>query len=130
MKLNKIKLISALFIGLNFLGLSTFASAKDLKISNDSKYDLSFSINNICSEQFGIVENHSVKVISEANFKKACAYDPNQCEVQVYNAASCAGKKVAAVVFDANNGVIGLYSMEIITKANGFNLFFEGPWAK
>lgn len=80
-----------------------FASADDLKVSNDSKYHLSFSVNNVCSEEFGVVKNHSVKVISDKNFKKACAYDPNHCVVKVYNAASCTGKQIGTVVFDASS---------------------------
>ena len=128
MKFNKIKIISMLLIGSSFLGLSTFASADDLKVSNDSKYDLSFSINNTCSKEFGVADNRSVKVISEANFNKACAYNSSSCEAKVYNAPSCMGKQVATVVFDTSYGVQGLYPIEITIKGNGFNLFFEGPW--
>jgi hypothetical protein len=128
MKFNNSKIISMLLIGLCFLGFSKFANADDLKVSNDSKYNLSFSVNNVCSKDFGVVDNHSVKVISDANFKKACAYNSSNCEAKVYNAASCTGKQVAAIVFDTSYGVQGLYPTGITTKGNGFNLFFEGPW--
>ena len=128
MKISKTKIASLLLVGTSLLGLSTLASADDLKISNDSKYDLSFSINNSCSKEFADVDNHSVKVISEANFKKACAYNSTDCRVKVYDAAACTGKQVATVVFDTSYGVQGLYPSGITTKGNGFNLFFEGPW--
>ena len=128
MKFNKITIISMLLIGSSFFGFSTFANADNLKISNGSKYDLSFSINNTCSKKFGVVDNRTVKVISEANFNKACAYNASSCEAKVYNAPSCMGKQIATVVFDTKYGVQGLYPRDITMKGNGFNLFFEGPW--
>lgn len=128
MKFNKIKFISMLLIGSGFLGFSTLASADDLKVSNDSKYDLSFSVNNVCSEEFGVVDNHSVKVISDENFKKVCAYDSNNCVAKVYNGVSCTGKQIGTVAFDTGYGVQGLYPTGITIKGSGFNLFFEGPW--
>jgi hypothetical protein len=128
MKFNKIKFISMLIIGSGFLVSSTFANADDLKVSNASKYDLSFSVNNVCSEEFGVVDNHSVKAISDTNFKKACAYDSNNCVAKVYNATSCTGKQIGTVVFDTNYGVQGLHPTGITMKGSGFNLFFEGPW--
>lgn len=128
MKFSKSKIISMFLIGSSLVGISTFASAGDLKISNDSKYDLSFSINNTCSEDFGIIDSQSIKVIPEANFNKACSYNSSRCETTVYNSAYCSGKQIGTVVFDTKYGVQGLYPNEFTFKGNGFNLFFEGPW--
>lgn len=128
MKISKTKIVSLLLFGSGLLGFSTLASADDLKISNNSKYDLSFSINDFCSKEFAGVDNHSVKVISEESFKKACTYNPSDCRAKVYNAAACEGKQIATVVFDTSYGIQGLYPTGIITKGSGFNLFFEGPW--
>src|SRR5688572_25034484 len=105
MDFSKIKIISALLIGSAFLGFSILANADDLKVSNDSKYDLSFSINNTCSEEFGTLDNHSVKVIPDESFKNACAYNSSNCVVKVYNEASCSGKQIATVAFDTSYGV-------------------------
>lgn len=126
MKLKNIKIISMLIIGSGVLGLSTFARADDLKVSNNLKNDLSFSINKICSNEFGVANHHSIKIISEANFNKACSYNPGSCEAKVYNAPSCMGKQVATVVFDTSYGVQGVYpNTGIMIRGNLFNLFFE-----
>ncbi len=128
MKFSKTKIIPLFLIGASFLGLSTSVSADDLKISNDSKYDLSFSINNICSEEFGVIENRSVKLIPEASLKRACVYNSNKCETKVYNSAFCSGKQIGTVEFDTNYGVVGLYPIEFTIKGNSFNLFFVDSW--
>lgn len=125
MKCSKTKTIPLFLIGSALLGLSMAASADDLKLSNDSKYDLSFSINNICSQEFGVLDAHSVKIIPEASFKKVCE---SNCDIKVYNSASCAGKQIAMVEFDTKSGVTSLHPIEFTVKSNGFNLFFEGPW--
>lgn len=128
MLLKKIRLIRSIAIISSLLTMPVLVNAGDLKISNDSKYDLSFSINNTCSEEFGVVSNRTMKVIPERSFNKACEYNQGNCETKVYNATACSGKQVAVVVFNTHYGVQGLYPTDIITKGNGFNLFFEGPW--
>ncbi len=110
MKFKKLKLLFLCVMGTGFLGLSTLASgADDLIISNGSKNDLSFKIQTnhyVCSEEFGVVNGHSIKVISEANFKKACAHNPSQCVVEVYDTASCTGTQIANLTFNIKYGVI------------------------
>lgn len=124
----KFKFISMLLISSGFLGLSTYASADDLKISNDSRYNLSFSVNNLCSEDFGVVDSHSVKVVSHTNFNQACAYAPTNCVTKVFSKTACTGEQLATVVFDYRYGVQSLTPTGITTKGSGFTLFFEGPW--
>ena len=128
MQLSKTKIISLFLIGFGLAGFSAFASADDLKISNDSAYDLSFSINNTCSSEFGVVEARTIQIVSTANFKQVCASSPAACEAKVYNAAACGGAQVATIVFDTSYGVQALKPTGITAKGNGFNLFFKGPW--
>jgi hypothetical protein len=123
------KNISLLLIGSCLIGFSTFANAGDLKISNDSKYELSFGINKVCSTEFGTVDAASITVIPAASLAKACAYNLTSCETKVYDAPSCSGKQVATIIFDTTGwGVESIIPSGITVKGNGFNLFFEGPW--
>lgn len=107
------------------------ANASDLKISNGTKSDLSFSINNICSDKFdgfGVIPAETIKMISEKGFNEECNYNPQQCIANVYNRAACKGDKIAEIGFDTSQGVTyisGPTSSENISIiGNGFNLLF------
>jgi hypothetical protein len=131
MKFIKTKIGFLVLIGSSFLGHSALANAKDLKMSNDSKYQLSFSINNVCSEEFGVLESHSINVIPEKEFAKACAYNPTHCFSKVYNQPNCTGKHFANLGFDTSSGnyYIRVFAdADISVSGNEFNVLFTGPW--
>jgi hypothetical protein len=124
MKLNKIKMISLLVIGSSVLGFSALANAEDLKVTNNAAFDVSFSINNACSPEFGDVAKQSVKVISDEDFKKACAYQSSNCEAKIFNAPSCGGEQIGTAAFDASFGVKELTTtgQNVTLVGSGFNL--------
>jgi beta-lactamase regulating signal transducer with metallopeptidase domain len=133
----------------NFIGLFMFLTAvsaaiaaptfekwhieTDLNISNSTKYDLSFSIAKICSDKVGIIEPHSVKVFSRKYINEACQANLTQCDVEVYSTANCSGNSFVTFIFDVTEwGVEKIFPhsnfLDIKSDANGFNIFFEGPW--
>ncbi len=137
MKLRQSKGIVSMVIGVFLLcSVATLAKASDLKINNNSKYTLSFSVNNVCSNEFGVVEKFSLQIIPEARFNKICKYNPNHCEVGVYTQEKCAGKQVIGLILNTTLGVQSLIVRPLIVGENeiltgsfdGFNLLFMGPW--
>ena len=107
-------------------------NAVNMKISNSSKNNLTFSIENVCSEEIGVVNAHSVKVVPRKRINNACRTNPTNCETQVYDTADCSGNSIATIIFD----VTDLGAKAVIPHTNsyhigisGFNLFIEGPWA-
>lgn len=117
--------ICSFLITASLVGVSTMANADDLKFGNNTKYNLSFSTNGICSQALGNIERHTIKIINQTSFEETCKYSPNQCVIDVYKKSGCAGKAIANMVFDKTNiiavGTIG----EIMIRGNGQNIFFN-----
>ena len=112
--------------------LSSVALADELKIANTSKNVLSFKIANVCSKNIGVVDAHSIKVISHKNLAQACTKNPNNCKIEVFDSANCSDKSIATLIVATNkSGVTSIQppmSDAYVTKANGFNLFIDGQW--
>lgn len=86
--------------------LPLLAHAGDLKIANRTKFDLSFKINNICSDRFGNVSTDTIKIVVEKDFNKECGYNPKFCRTIVYGKPNCKGENIAGIGFDTSHGVI------------------------
>lgn len=102
----------------------------DMKISNSSKNNLSFGVDNRCSEEIGVINAHAVKVISRERINKLCQQNQSHCVMQAYSTNDCTGASIATLVLDMNRGVISIVPRphSYSVGGNGFNLFFEGPW--
>lgn len=103
---------------------STIANADNLKLSNETKYNLSFSTNGVCSQTLGDLKKYTVKIINQTSFEDTCQYNPKQCVIEVYNKLDCAGKTVANMVFDETNIISVATSGDIMIRGNGSNIFF------
>ena len=128
MKFIKSKII--FLVGTCLLGCAIIANAEDLKVSNNSKYDFSFSINNACSRDLGVVGSRTIKIIPEENLNQACAYNLNHCEIMMYKNASCKGKSIVKIVLDTKLGMqsVRTSSKGVSAGVSMFNLFLTGPW--
>ena|SRR6185312_1699753 len=123
MRVNKI--IGLLLITTSLYGASTIANANDLKFGNNSKYNISFSINNVCSKELGGIEQHTIKTIDQSTFDEVCKYSPHQCAIDVYTKENCTGKSVANMVFDNTNIISISSAADIMIAGNGSNVFFN-----
>lgn len=123
MKLTKMGMSSLACASL--LGVSLSANADNLNVSNATKYDLSFAIQDSCSQEFGTVKSRTMKVIPDADFNKACSYKPEACEAKVYDRANCTGEQIATIEFNTKFGVQKIEARSIGVVGSGFNLFFE-----
>lgn len=123
MKISKIT--HSILIAAGLLVISTLANADNMKFGNNSKYDLSFSINHVCSKEIGDIPKQTIKIIREAKFAEACKYNPNQCVIEIYKDVGCAGKWTATMIFEKTTissiATIG----EIMIRGNGSNVFFS-----
>ncbi|MHB1949471.1 MAG: M56 family metallopeptidase [Gammaproteobacteria bacterium] len=103
-----------------------------MKISNSSKNPLTFSTENNCLDEIGVIDAHSVKVISQENITEACQKNPTHCKMFVYATPNCSGKPIITLVIDVTGwGVMSIqppWLPSYPVGANGFNLFFDGPW--
>ncbi len=110
------------------------ADASDLKIANRTKFDLSFKVNNICSNGFGVIPADTIKMIAEKDFNKACESNSPICHAVVYSAPNCTGENVGGVGFDRNDGVSYISgptsNQKVSIIGNGFNLIFMSPIRK
>lgn len=119
-----------MIVSASLIVLPLLANADDLKIANNTNYDLSFRINNVCSNGFGIVPVHTIKVIPEKDFNKECEYNPKSCFATVYSRTNCTGKNIAEIGFDTSYGVSyvrGTTLDPLSITASGFNLIFTSP---
>lgn len=103
-----------------------------MKISNLSRNPLTFSTGNGCSEEIGMIEAHNVKTISRNHLIEACQKDLTHCQMFVYSTSNCSGKPIIRLDVDVTGwGVMSIqptFSNSYHVSANGFNLFFDGPW--
>jgi len=105
--------------------------SRGLTISNASFKSLSFSIDNTCSENIGIINAMSIKTISRETINNVCQKNPSHCKTYVFQTDNCSGNPISMIVIDINQGVqtIAVYGpYNVGTGSNSFNLFFNGPW--
>jgi len=108
------------------------AHVNDLRINNSSRTTLSFAVNGVCSPEMGVVYASSVKNIPNRNLTEACRFNPHNCEMVAFSNGECRGYPFAAIYMDITSvGVMRVTSIDgtFTVGANGFELFFEGPWA-
>lgn len=105
MKFKKIETIASFMLCASLFAMPALAKVKDVNISNDTAYTLTFSVNGICSQEFGVVDRYSMKTVTEQNFKKACKNATTPCEVVIYSSKSCEGVTFATIDYnlDTNN---------------------------
>jgi len=106
--------------------------AADMKVSNFSKNDLSFSINNNCAySEIGIISERGIKVIPRKNINDACQVNPTHCKAQVYPTINCSGSSIVTLTFDVTGqGVISIvpHTDTYHVEASGFNISFYDHW--
>lgn len=128
MKLGKMMLCVSL------IAVPFIADAGNLTIVNRTKFDLSFKVNNICSDDFGMIPANKMKIIAEKDFNKACESNPSICSAIVYSAPNCNGENVGEVGFNISNGVSYISGQtsrqKISILGEGFNLIFMSPIRK
>ncbi|MHB1949470.1 MAG: hypothetical protein ACYCQI_15335 [Gammaproteobacteria bacterium] len=121
----KISKFGTFLITASLIGASTIANADDLKFGNDTKYNLSFSTNGVCSQALGDIEKHTIKIINQTSFEETCKYNPNQCVIDVYKESGCSGKAIANMIFDKTNIISIATGGDIMISGNGSNVFFN-----
>src|SRR3990167_2588158 len=89
-----IGLIASAIASTCIFAMSTVVQAHPLAIANRTTSTLSFSVNNVCSNDFGAVYENEIKTIPEETLNKACSYYASTCEIMGYNAKSCGGKPI------------------------------------
>lgn len=119
------KTMRSILITAGLLGISTHANADNMKFGNNTKYDLSFSINHVCSKEIGDIPKQTIKIIREAKFAEACQYNPNQCVIEVYKGFGCTGKWTANMIFEKTTIMAIATIGEIVIRGNGSNVFFS-----
>ena len=122
-----------ILICVSVMSMPLLAHADNLKVANRTNNDLSFKINNTCSDRFGVIPADTIKVISEKTFNKECEYNSSYCVAIVYKKANCKGENFAEVGFDTSYGVnyvSNKTSDSVNVIGNGFNLIFSAPLKK
>ena len=114
----------------SLIAMPLSSHANGLKVVNTTKMDLSFKINNTCSESFGVVPSDTTKVISKKELNRVCEYNNNNCVAQIYSKAKCIDQSFAEIHFDTSYGVsyIGFTrpTKDLVNIfGNGFNLTFS-----
>lgn len=96
-----IKFIAFLGFAMPFL-----ANADDLKITNNVNADLSFQVNNVCSNIFKISPNQT-KVISEKDFSKACEANSRECQAIAFLGENCKSNfNFAFITMNPHDGIM------------------------
>ncbi|GEM_PF-4974575 len=130
MKLKKNAVIASVVLSAGLLMVSLAASAGNLSLANNSKNDLELCFQDVCSTDF-MVEAHSIKVVPEAVFNKACGYNKKHCLARVY-VDNSSFRQIATIGFDTAFGVQSITgdSSDYSIGGSGFNLFLNGSWMK
>lgn len=94
----------AVILFLSILILSMQANA-DYAVYNNTKTDISFVINQACSQEFGTIQPRDHRILSHHQFFMACEKTPHDCIAQIVRGANCDGKFAATVMFDTDFGL-------------------------
>lgn len=131
MKLSLSRFITALATSACILAIPLQAQAHHLAISNNTPNQLSFSVNNTCSEDFGTVSAYDIKTISEETLNRVCANYASTCEIIGYDEKNCSGKPLGGLrylsehSFDVFSG-----GGKISVTATESSLFYNSPIAR
>lgn len=103
--------------------------AHPLAISNYTNDVLSFSVNGVCSNDFGTVYEREIKTISEENLNKACSNYASACEIMGYIGKNCNGKPVGGMIYfnEHSFAVNGTANSKISITGTESSLFYLGP---
>lgn len=126
MKIKKCMLTASIVLTTSLFAIPALANNNDLSISNHTVYNLSFTVNGRCSNDFGMVHTYSIKTIPKVLFRKACRNSPI-CEVIGYTAQKCSGKQIGGVKYDFNKKAIEVFGgnvERISVSGSEFNIFF------
>ena len=129
MRLHKLKVFASAIIVSSLCSVSSLVYAANLTFANDTNVDLTVRVNNICSNEFGVLVQHTEKVITDENLQKACKNNQS-CFIEIFNDANCTGTKIEKIILDKNDGVVSLEGgdnngagNQYFWRANGFNLY-------
>lgn len=98
------------YIALMTLAIASVANAAPLRnagevsISNQTSSTLSFTINNVCSNDIGNVYSYSIKTISQATLLRVCG--GNLCRIEGYDQPNCLGNTVGGEELGFEDGVV------------------------
>jgi hypothetical protein len=110
----KLKL-STFILGTSLLLTPLLAAAHDFTIDNNTKQDITFKIDHVCSHEIGIINPFKATIVPDKNLKRACANNLQACVAEAYHSSNCTGKQLGAVVLDIDNGV-----KDVSAVAEGF----------
>lgn len=119
------KLISALLVTTILYCTSTLANAENVTLSNQSKYALSFNMNNDPTKVTGFISAGSSKTIDEASFKESCVDQNNHCELEIF--MSYPNKELAKIIFEGTTiiSVSNNVESDIWVTGHGSHVVFK-----
>lgn len=121
----KFMFIVTTVLSAGFFALTAHASEKDVHISNQSDYELSFQVNGICSNLFGVVPSYKIKTVPEKSFMEACKSNSAPCIVVIYGEKQCQGDALGMVNYYIQQNRVDLYpySEHVSMSVSDFDLF-------
>ena len=124
-----IGLIASAIASTCIFAMPTVVQAHPLAIANHTTSTLSFSVNNVCSNDFGAVYENEIKTIPEETLNKACSYYASTCEIMGYNAKSCGGKPIGGIKYFNEHDIVvfGATDSKISITGTESSLFYIAP---
>lgn len=127
MKLN----MAGFFVSACLLCSPLLAQAHHLAISNHTTFPLTFSVNNVCSKDFGTIDEYEIKTISEEMLNKACANYNAPCEIIGYDGKNCTGKSIGGIRYLSEHSFeISWGESNVSIGASEDSLFYTEPMAR
>lgn len=119
------KLIGSLLVTTILYGISTFANAENVTLSNQSKYALAFNMNNDPTKVTGFIPARSSQTIDEASFKESCVDQNNHCELEIFMLYP--NKELAKIIFEGTTiiSISNNVESDIWVTGHGSNVVFK-----
>lgn len=105
MKAKQGNIIVSIIAGSVLMALPVLTSAKPLTVINSTKSPFTVSVNNNCSNDFGIINKDNSKRVTEDTLVKLCGANASNCSAVIYKSNDCSGKQIGDFLFDAKIGV-------------------------
>jgi len=105
------------------------ANAHPLSIVNHTDSQISFTVDNNCSEEIGTVKVVGVKNISEDTLNKLCLNYSQPCAIIAHNGDHCSGKSLGGMTYNSEHEFVikGSPNSDVSISATEDRIVYTSP---
>lgn len=109
-----------------FLMLPAIGYADNFTIENHTKHNLTFKVNDVCSNEIGVINSHTSRNTPEVIMKQLCKDNASNCQAKIFRSNDCSSRYLATVGFNLVSGIVSVTN--VAPNAYYDYLFLSSPF--